>query len=72
MLADDRDGLSRVVIVPDADHNMILSPRGCMQDQRDGYAAVGGMTLSPVFMETVGDWLRRVRSRFGDEDPNGR
>ncbi len=36
------------------------------------YAAVGGMTVLPVFVETVGDWLRRVRSRFGHLDPNGR
>ncbi len=72
LLADARDGLSRVVMIPDADHNMILSPRGCMQDQRDRYAAVGGMTVSPAFMETVTDWLRRLRSRFGGMDPNGR
>ncbi|HET6347784.1 MAG TPA: alpha/beta fold hydrolase [Candidatus Krumholzibacteria bacterium] len=49
--------LSSVAIVPGADHNMNLSPRGCMQDQRDNYSAVGGKTASPVFLATIAQWL---------------
>ena len=53
--------LSAVVTIPGADHNMNLSPRGCMQDQKDGYQAVGGKVLSPVFLETVAEWLTRLK-----------
>lgn len=54
--------LSTVAIIPGADHNMNLSPRGCMQDQKDGYKSVGGKTMSPVFLETVTEWLGRLKS----------
>jgi hypothetical protein len=62
LLADSDDDRSEVVIVPNADHNMALSPRGCMQDQRDGYRDIGGMTLSPVFLESVAGWMRTGRT----------
>jgi pimeloyl-ACP methyl ester carboxylesterase len=65
ILARADQKLSSVVVVPGADHNMNLSPRGCIQDQRDGYRAVGGATLSPVFLETVAEWLARLRSHIG-------
>lgn len=55
------DSLSAVVIVPGADHNMIVSPRGCMQDQREGYRAIGGRTLSPVFVDAIAAWLDRLQ-----------
>ncbi len=58
---DRDDGLSRVVVIPDADHNMILSPRGCMQDQADRYQAVGGMTLAPAFRDTLTAWLGELK-----------
>ena len=61
LFADAGQELSTVVVVPGADHNMNLSPRGCMQDQKDGYRAVGGKTLSPVFLETVTEWLGRLK-----------
>lgn len=65
LLAGPGRELSEVAVVPGADHNMILSPRGCMQDQRDRYAAVGGPTPSPVFLETVAGWLGRLREHLG-------
>jgi hypothetical protein len=47
--------------IPDADHNMILSPRGCMQDQLDNYRSVGAKTVSPEFVGTMRRWLARLR-----------
>jgi len=56
--------MSDVVVIPGADHNMILSPRGCMQDQRDDYRSVGGRTVSPAFLQTVAGWLDRLSARM--------
>jgi pimeloyl-ACP methyl ester carboxylesterase len=56
------NALSSVEVVPGADHNMILSPRGCMQDQRDDYQSIGGRTVSPVFLGALDRWLERLRS----------
>jgi len=53
--------LSMVATIPRANHNMNVSPRGCMQDQKDSYRSVGGKTLSPVFLETVTEWLGRLK-----------
>lgn len=61
LLAGSTDGLSRVAVIPEADHNMILSPRGCMQDQADRYRAVGGMTLAPLFRDTLAGWLGELK-----------
>jgi pimeloyl-ACP methyl ester carboxylesterase len=71
LLAGRDDGLSRVATIPGADHNMILSPRGCLQDQRDRYEAVGGITVSPDFMETVAAWLEELRARIDERRPSG-
>jgi pimeloyl-ACP methyl ester carboxylesterase len=57
LMAEANNELSAVVVIPGADHNMILSPRGCIQDQQDSYRSVGGRTLSPVFLDTVAGWL---------------
>jgi len=65
LLAAQPDDLSSVVVIPAADHNMNLSPRGCLQDQRDGYRTVGGKVLSPVFLDTVSAWLARLRAHLG-------
>jgi pimeloyl-ACP methyl ester carboxylesterase len=54
-----------ITVVPGADHNMILSPTGCMQDQRNGYRSIGGATVSPVFLETVAEWLDELRASLG-------
>ena len=62
LFAAGRHPLSKVVVVAGADHNMNLSPRGCMQDQVDGYRSVGGKKLSPVFLETVSEWLGPLRN----------
>lgn len=67
LIGGREDGLSAVVTVPGADHNMILSPRGCMQDQRDGYAAVGGRTIAPFFIDTIRGWLRRLGPALGGD-----
>lgn len=64
LLAGSGEALSTVAVVPGADHNMNLSPRGCMQDQRDRYRVLGGPTLSPVFLETVSGWLARLHRRL--------
>lgn len=64
LLAGGNQELSSVVMIPGADHNMYLSPRGCMQDQQDGYRKIGGAALSPVFVETVDAWLKRLRSHL--------
>jgi hypothetical protein len=66
-MAKAHQPLSTVVMVPGADHNMVLSPRGCMQDQRDDYRAIGGRTVSPVFLETIGAWLGQRSGRPGGE-----
>ncbi|HEX5131171.1 MAG TPA: alpha/beta hydrolase [Candidatus Krumholzibacteria bacterium] len=60
LLADSHQPLSTVVMIPGADHNMNLSPRGCMQDQLDGYRNVGGKTLSPAFLSALTEWLTRL------------
>jgi pimeloyl-ACP methyl ester carboxylesterase len=65
LLAGSDQELSTVTVIPGADHNMNLSPRGCMQDQRDGYRSLGGATLSPVFLETVAEWLGRLKPQLG-------
>jgi pimeloyl-ACP methyl ester carboxylesterase len=62
LLVDGGHALSTVTIIRGADHNMNLSPRGCMQDQKDGYRSVGGKTLSPVFQEAVAEWLGRLKT----------
>ena len=62
ILAGVKQKLSAVVTIPGADHNMNLSPRGCMQDQQDGYRAIGGAVMSPVFLETVDDWLAQLKA----------
>jgi len=59
-LAAKKNSLSAVEIIPGADHNMNVSARGCMQDQRDDYRSIGGKTLSPVFIETIARWLDRI------------
>jgi pimeloyl-ACP methyl ester carboxylesterase len=69
LLRDGGHALSMVTVVPGADHNMNLSPRGCMQDQKDGYKSVGGKTLSPVFQETVTGWLGRLKTRLAQSPP---
>lgn len=61
MLASATQKLSAVVLIPGADHNMNLSPRGCMQDQKDSYRSLGGAVISPVFLETVDEWLGRLK-----------
>jgi hypothetical protein len=43
---------------------MNLSPRGCIQDQKDGYRAVGGKTLSPAYQDAVSEWLGRLRAHL--------
>jgi pimeloyl-ACP methyl ester carboxylesterase len=63
--AEIKQELSSVVMIPGADHNMNLSPRGCMQDQQHGYRSLGGATLSPVFLETVTEWLPRLAAHLG-------
>jgi len=65
ILAGAKQELSTVVTIPGADHNMNLSPRGCMQDQRDGYRSIGGAVMSPVFLETVDEWLGRLKIYLG-------
>jgi uncharacterized protein len=62
LVAASGDQISAVVTIPGADHNMILSPRGCMQDQQDRYLAVGGMTLAPEFLSTIDAWLERLQA----------
>lgn len=62
ILAGASQKLSSVETIPGADHNMNLSPRGCMQDQRDGYRSVGGAVMSPKFLETVDEWLGRLKA----------
>jgi hypothetical protein len=49
-----------VEVIAGADHNMNLSPRGCMQDQRDGYRVLGGATIAPQFLASIGSWLREL------------
>ena len=65
LLSGEQRELSEVAVIPGADHNMMLSPRGCMQDQKDNYRSVGGATISPVFLETVAGWLDRLRTHLG-------
>ncbi|HEX6790442.1 MAG TPA: alpha/beta fold hydrolase [Candidatus Krumholzibacteria bacterium] len=60
IFARNADPLSTVVVIPGADHNMNLSPRGCMQDQRDDYRSIGGKTPSPRFIDAIGAWLDRL------------
>lgn len=60
-MAAAKQPLSAVVIVTGADHNMILSPRGCMQDQRDDYGSIGGRTVSPVFLDALSGWLDALK-----------
>jgi len=67
LLEEGGSELSSVVLIPGADHNMNLSPRGCMQDQRDRYRAVGGAKLSPDFLRSVRDWLTRLRMHWDTE-----
>jgi pimeloyl-ACP methyl ester carboxylesterase len=52
--------LSKVEWIDGADHNMNLSPRGCMQDQRDGYRSLGGATIAPQFLASIDAWLREL------------
>jgi pimeloyl-ACP methyl ester carboxylesterase len=65
ILAGADQELSLVVIIPGADHNMNLSPRGCMQDQTDGYRSIGGAVMSPTFLDTVDEWLGRLKTHLG-------
>lgn len=65
ILKGAKQELSAVVMIPGADHNMNLSPRGCMQDQRDGYRAIGGAVMSTVFLKTVDEWLGRLKTYLG-------
>ncbi len=64
LLAEANNGLSAVAVIPGADHNMILSPRGCIQDQKDNYRNVGGRTVSPVFLDTVAGWLEDLKDHL--------
>ena len=43
---------------------MILSPRGCMPDQQNRYSNIGGMTVSPVFLDTVAGWLEDLEAHL--------
>jgi pimeloyl-ACP methyl ester carboxylesterase len=54
------DGLSRVVIVPGADHNMQVSETGCLKEQRLRYSQAGGSKSSPEFLEDLEAWLLRL------------
>jgi pimeloyl-ACP methyl ester carboxylesterase len=64
LLAEASNGLSAVAVISGADHNMNLSPRGCIQDQQDSYRNVGGRTLSPVFLDTVAGWLGELKDHL--------
>jgi pimeloyl-ACP methyl ester carboxylesterase len=62
LLSRGASELSSVAVIPGADHNMIVSPRGCVQDQKDDYKSIGGRTVSPAFLDMVSKWIERLRA----------
>jgi uncharacterized protein len=50
----------RIVVVEGADHNMRLTPDGCIQHQLRNYRDLPEAVLAPAFLAAVGDWLRAL------------
>ncbi len=61
-LRSSGDGLSRVVTVPGADHNMRVSETGCLKEQRVRYAEAA--EYAPEFLENLEDWLCALRAHL--------
>ncbi len=57
-------GLSQVIMVPGADHNMRVSETGCLKEQRVRYAEEGGAEYAPEFLENLEDWLLALSARL--------
>lgn len=58
MLVDRPSSLSSVVVIPNADHNMMISETGSMKEQRETYDK--GAKQHPDYQRTVNEWLKRV------------
>ena len=50
----------RVELVPDTDHNIILSETGCL-DERERRSRRGWTNYAPEYLDVVEEWLRALR-----------
>ena len=50
----------RVELVPDTDHNIILSETGCL-DERERRSRRGWTNYAPEYLDVVEEWLRELR-----------
>jgi len=61
IIAKNPHPLSMVQTIAGADHNMVLTPDGCIQNQLQGYANVGHPVVSAEFYDVMAGWLERLR-----------
>ena len=50
----------RVELVPDTDHNIILSETGCL-DERERRSRHGWTNYAPEYLDVVEEWLRELQ-----------
>ena len=50
------NSLSKAVLVPSADHSMVISETGCVEERRSRSRA-GWLNQSPVYLDTLEKWL---------------
>ena len=55
--------LQEIRVLPGADHNMMLTPDGCIQHQFQGYGDVPDAILAPDFLAAIGRWLDKLNNK---------
>ena len=51
----------RVELIPDGDHNLLLSETGCIEE-RQKRSAKGWRTYAPPYLDILEEWLRELRA----------
>ncbi len=54
-------GLQEIRIIDGADHNMRLTPDGCVQHQLRGYKDLPSAPVADEFSAVISDWLKRLK-----------
>ena len=60
-LARGGNPLSRVELIPDTDHNILLSETGCLAE-RDRRSREGWRNYAPAYLDLIEEWLTALRA----------
>ena len=56
-----------VHLIPDADHNMVITETGCIQDQLNGYLGLDEVRISEIFYENIKSFLNHIHPQSSDK-----